>query len=83
VFQLGDRVRVRLKPDHHGIIWGHCATEDGAVGEVIGLEQRDDDPRVRVRLPPDVWQFPTGLVYTPDELEPLGEQAGRIPGRRR
>jgi hypothetical protein len=73
--RIGDRVRVRLQPDEQGITWGHFAAEDGAVGEVIKLESRTDGPRVHVRLPPDVWRFATGRVYTPDELEPLDDGA--------
>jgi hypothetical protein len=42
---------------------------------VIGLEQRADGPRVHVRLPPDVWRFATGRVYTPDEPERLDDGA--------
>jgi hypothetical protein len=74
VFKLGERVRVRLTPDAHGITWGHFAAEHGAVGEVIGLEQRDDGPRSRVRLPPDARRLATGLVYRQDEREQLDDE---------
>ncbi len=71
--KIGDRVRIDLARDEYGITWGHMPVEDGAIGEVIRMEKREDGPRIHVRLPPEVWKFPSGLVYRPEELERIDD----------